>query len=101
MLGERALSYAIQQYLAHYHAERNHQGLANQRIAPELGLRSSSGQIRCCDRLGGLRRYYYRDAALFFNLTGSYAIGTSTTLESNESLERLLLQRRIYNELKI
>src|SRR6266511_5018333 len=43
MLGERSLSYAIQQYLAYYHTERNHQGLANQRIAPELGLGSSSG----------------------------------------------------------
>ena len=28
MLGERSLYYAIQQYLAHYHTERNHQGLA-------------------------------------------------------------------------
>ena len=63
MLGERSLYYAIQQYLAHYHAERNHQGLANQLIAPELGLGSSSGQIRCRDRLGGLLCYYYRDAA--------------------------------------
>ena len=32
MLGERALYYAIQQYLAHYHTERNHQGLDNQLI---------------------------------------------------------------------
>src|SRR3954447_13337100 len=30
MLGERALSYAIHQYLVHYPAERNHQGLDNQ-----------------------------------------------------------------------
>src|SRR5919199_5842650 len=35
MLGERSLSYTIQQYLAHYHHERNHQGLDNQLIAPE------------------------------------------------------------------
>ena len=35
MLGERALYYAIHQYLAHYHHERNHQGLDNQLIAPE------------------------------------------------------------------
>ena len=35
MLGERALSYTIQQYLAHYHHERNHQGLDNQLIARE------------------------------------------------------------------
>ena len=35
MLGERALYHAIHHYLAHYHAERNHQGLDNQLIAPE------------------------------------------------------------------
>ena len=35
MLGERALSYAIHQYLSHDHAERNHQGLDNQLIAQE------------------------------------------------------------------
>src|SRR2546426_4759103 len=34
MLGERALYYMISQYVSHYHAERNHQGLANQLITP-------------------------------------------------------------------
>ena len=29
MLGERSLYHAIQQYLAHYHHERNHQGLGS------------------------------------------------------------------------
>jgi transposase InsO family protein len=45
MLGEHALSYAIQQYLAHYHHERNHQGLANQLIIPAPDLGSHSSQI--------------------------------------------------------
>jgi putative transposase len=63
MLGEQSLSYVIQQYLVHYHAERNHQGLNNQLIAPELGLESHSGQVRHRERLGGLLSYYYRDAA--------------------------------------
>jgi putative transposase len=63
MLGEPALSYVIHQYLAHYHAERNHQGLSNQLIAPEPGMRGQSGQVRRRDRLGGLLRYYYRDVA--------------------------------------
>src|SRR4029434_11200072 len=39
MLDERSLHYAIQQYLIHYHAERNHQGLENRRIAPEPAMR--------------------------------------------------------------
>src|SRR5215510_206999 len=63
MLGEAALSYVIHQYLAHYHTERNHQGLANQVIAPEPGLGSRGGQVRCRERMGGLLLYYYRDAA--------------------------------------
>jgi transposase InsO family protein len=63
MLGERSLHYAIQQYLIHYHAERNHQGLEHQRIAPEPAMRGDNGQVRRHDRLGGLLRYYYRDAA--------------------------------------
>jgi len=63
ILGEPALSYVIHQYLAHYHAERNHQGLANQLIAPEPDLGSRSGQVRRRERLGGLLHYYYRAAA--------------------------------------
>jgi len=63
MLGEHALYYAIQQYLAHYHHERNHQGLANQLITPEPDLGSHRGQVRRRDRLGGLLSYYHREAA--------------------------------------
>jgi len=63
LLGEDALSYTIQQYVSHYHAERNHQGRANQLIAPEPGLGNHRGQVRRRDRLGGLLRYYYRDVA--------------------------------------
>ena len=63
LLGEHALSYAIHQYLTHSHTERNHQGLANQLIAPEPDLGSHSGQVRRRDRLGGVLRYYYRDVA--------------------------------------
>ncbi len=63
MLGERSLYYAIQQYLVHYHAERNHQGLDNQLIVREAGIGGPTGQVQRRDRLGGLLRYYYRDAA--------------------------------------
>jgi transposase InsO family protein len=63
MLGERSLYYAIQQYLAHYHHERNHQGLDNQRIAPEPEHNDQGGAVVRRDHLGGLLRYYYREAA--------------------------------------
>ena len=63
LLGERSLYYVIQQYLVHYHTERNHQGLGNQRIAPELEGSHPDGTVVRRDRLGGLLSYYYRDAA--------------------------------------
>jgi putative transposase len=63
MLGERSLSDAILQYLAHYHHERNHQGLDNHRIAPEPEHNDQGGAVVRRDRLGGLLRYYYREAA--------------------------------------
>jgi len=63
MLGERSLYYAIQQYLAHYHHERNHQGLDNQLIPPEPEQNYQGGAVVRRDRLGGLLRYYYREAA--------------------------------------
>jgi putative transposase len=59
MLGERSLYQVSSQYLAHYHAERNHQGLGNQIIAPEPELSRQGGAVVRRDRLGGLLRYYY------------------------------------------
>ena len=60
---EKMLRTAIGQFLEHYHVERNHQGLDNQIIDPgdEVGLTDSD--VQCRQRLGGLLRYYYRDAA--------------------------------------
>jgi putative transposase len=46
----------------HYHRERNHQELANNIIEPEFGS-AEKGRVNCHERLGGLLRYYYRDAA--------------------------------------
>jgi transposase InsO family protein len=43
MLGERSLYYAIQQYLAHYHHERNHQGLNNHLIMRNGDVGCSTG----------------------------------------------------------
>jgi hypothetical protein len=63
ILGERSLYYALQEYLAHYHHECNHQGLTNQLIIPEPDLGSHSSQVRRRNRLGGLLSYYHREAA--------------------------------------
>ena len=36
IMGKASLRHVLTQYLTHYHTERNHQGLANQLIAPEM-----------------------------------------------------------------
>jgi transposase InsO family protein len=41
--GEESLRAAIQNFVAHYHSERNHQGLANQLISPEAGHLKNAG----------------------------------------------------------
>ena len=45
-----------------YHRERNHQGLENRIIEPEFRS-AEEGEVNCRERLGGLLRYCYRDAA--------------------------------------
>jgi putative transposase len=61
--GEASLRKAVQQFLAHYHAERNHQGVDNRLIDPGEEVKRLAGKIECRERLGGMLRYYYRDAA--------------------------------------
>ena len=61
--GERSLRTAVREYLGHYHCERNHQGLENKVIDPTEEVGQIAGKIECRERLGGLLRYYHRDAA--------------------------------------
>ena len=60
---EKSLRQAVSAYVAHYHKERNYQGLENQLIEPETHSVKKNGKVRCRDRLGGILRYYYREAA--------------------------------------
>ena len=61
--GEHSLRKTVTEFLTHYHRERNHQGLGNRIIAPEANFSQTMGQLACRERLGGLLRYYYRQAA--------------------------------------
>jgi hypothetical protein len=60
--GEESLWTAIQNFVAHYHSERNHQGLRNQLISPEAGHLGNAGEVQRRHRLGGMLNYYYRAA---------------------------------------
>jgi putative transposase len=61
--GEDSLRRAMKSYLAHYHQERNHQGLGNTIIIPGEEVGRAGGEIDCRERLGGLLRYDHRRAA--------------------------------------
>jgi putative transposase len=63
IMGEESLRVALTQYPAHYHAERNHQGLGNQLIQPAGVGGRQTGRVIRRERLGGLLSYYYREAA--------------------------------------
>jgi putative transposase len=63
LFGEGALRTAIREYLAHYHVERNHQGLDNRLIIPNADKWQSDGVVHRKQRLGGALSFYHRDAA--------------------------------------
>ena len=62
--GEASLRRALREYTAHYHLERNHQGVNNLR----LNCASNDedylvGGVTNRARLGGVLNYYHREAA--------------------------------------
>jgi transposase InsO family protein len=63
LLGETSLRTAVQNFVAHYHNERNHQGLDNRLIQPDPDHLENPGEVQRRERLGGLLNYYYRAAA--------------------------------------
>jgi transposase InsO family protein len=64
LFGERSLRHALKEYVTHYHAERPHQGQGNVVLFPGPSRdRQADRPIQCRERLGGLLKYYERDAA--------------------------------------
>jgi len=62
-LGERHLRAIVHEFVEHYHAERNHQGLGNVIPFPSRGSVTAIGRIERRQRLGGLLHFYDRKAA--------------------------------------
>ena len=65
LFGEAALRRALTEYTEHFHTERNHQGKENQLLFPTRapdgrGIRT---RVQCDEYLGGLLKYYRREAA--------------------------------------
>jgi len=71
LFGEASLTMALREYLLHYHRERNHQGKGNVLLFPSGQPKSDDeskpiemmGEVKCRRRLGGLLKYYHREAA--------------------------------------
>ena len=63
LFGERSLRRALKEYVEHYHAERNHQGKGNVLLFPRDRNVHRRRPLQCYERLGGLLRYYHREAA--------------------------------------
>lgn len=60
-IGERHLRHAIEEYAAHYHLERNHQGLGNRLIDGQAETEPAR-HVAGHERLGGILRSYHRAA---------------------------------------
>jgi putative transposase len=63
LFGERSLRRALSEYVAHYHAERNHQGKSNVLLFRRAIETCRDGPVQCRERLGGLLSYYHQEAA--------------------------------------
>lgn len=63
LFGEASLQRTVHEFVAHYLIERNHQGLGNRLIMPELANLGNRGVVQRHQRLGGLLNYYDRRAA--------------------------------------
>ena len=64
LFGEDALRHALKEYATHYHEERNHQGKGNDLLMPRAQKGGwDTNPIRSREGLGGLLKYYHREAA--------------------------------------
>ena len=64
LVGEASLQHMLNEYVDHDHQERNHQGKGNVLLFPQSSpTDENDGMIQCRERLGGLLKYYEREAA--------------------------------------
>ena len=64
LFGEASLRHVLRPYVEHFHSEWNHQRKSNMRLFPAVSQDPAcEGPIQCRERLGGLLKYYAREAA--------------------------------------
>ncbi len=62
IFGERHLRHVVDEFMAHYHEERNHQGIENQLIDKPPNETTNVAPIETLERLGGMLKFYHRAA---------------------------------------
>jgi hypothetical protein len=62
LFGEKSLRRALREYVAHYQAERNHQGVESRLLEPRARVDPTDWPIQCRERLGGMFNFYCREA---------------------------------------
>ena len=62
-IGEASLRRAVCDFMVHYHAERNHQGLGDQLIRAEQASIPSDQPVERRTRPGGMLSFYHHAAA--------------------------------------
>lgn len=62
---KESLRQTLKEYIIYYHEERNHQGKGNRLLFPlsKGDSKDLDSEIQCRSRLGGLLKYYHREAA--------------------------------------
>ena len=62
LFGEKGVRHAVEQYVEHYLLERPHRVLGRRITEPDRPM-PTVGEVRCRERLGGLLKSYFREAA--------------------------------------
>ena len=63
LFGEKHVRYVVSCYVEHYLTERPHRGVGNRKIIEPKIPMPPEGPVLCRERLGGLLKTYYRQAA--------------------------------------
>jgi transposase InsO family protein len=62
-VGQASLRRTIREFIAHYHVERNHQGVENRLLQPRAAVSMQRPGVQRHQRLGGMLNFYCRAVA--------------------------------------